>query len=78
MLPTVKRNTNKLNKEETMIVEILRTCENTGVKKGEKYNAMAYKYDPNEKVTLLSRIPDGMEPMCNEYRENVTILEPNK
>lgn len=57
-----------------MKVKILETNERLGVKKGEIYNAQRYPYDPQEKVTLLSRDPDGYEPECNQYVHEVAFL----
>lgn len=59
-----------------MIVEILEDDKRTGVSKGERYKAIRYWLDPQDKVTLLERVPDGWNPNCNEYRHNVKILEP--
>lgn len=64
-----------------MIVEILKTDERIGVKKGQIYEAKRYWLDPNEKVTLLKRLskkdrmPIGKEPNCNEYLCNVKIIQ---
>ena len=58
-----------------MFVEILKTDDHTGVKSGEVYEAERYWLDPQCKVTLLSRIPDGHNPSANEYFENVRIME---
>lgn len=60
-----------------MKVKILKDDERLGVKAGEVYEAEPYWLDPSEKVSLLSRIPDGYEPECNQYREAVEIL-PNE
>ena len=57
-----------------MKVRIKKSCEHTGVKQGEIYKAIRYHLDPMEKVTLLSRVPDGKDPCCNEYLYNVEIL----
>lgn len=59
-----------------MIVEILKSCKHTGVKKGEQYHAIRYWIDPMEKVTLQKRIPDGHDPQCNEYLSNVKRIKP--
>lgn len=50
-----------------MKVKILETDERLGVIAGEIYEAERYRYDPQEKVTLLSREPDGYDPECNQY-----------
>ncbi len=55
-----------------MRVKILKTDNRIGVKKGEIYQATGYKFDP-EKMTLLSRIPDGYDPECNEYKHNLAF-----
>jgi len=57
-----------------MKVKILETNERLGVKKGEIYNAQRYTYDPQSKVTLLSRDPDGYNPLCNQYVNEVAFL----
>lgn len=54
-----------------MRVKILETDERLGIKKGEIYKAERYRYDPHEKVSLLSREPDGHSPMCNQYLHQV-------
>ena len=62
-----------------MIVEILKSCKQTGIRKGQVYKAKRYALDPS-KVTLLKRIKKkdgsemGKDPMCNEYVSNVRIL----
>lgn len=64
-----------------MIVEILKDCELTGVRKGQIYEAIPYWLDPNCKVSLLRRLtkkdrkPIGIEPNCNEYLHNVKVLK---
>ena len=58
-----------------MRVRIKKSCEHTGVKEGEVYEAIPYGIDPGSKVSLLSRVPDGKDPECNEYRYNVEILK---
>lgn len=63
-----------------MIVEILKSDERTGVKKGQIYEAKRYWLGPNSKVTLLRRLtkkdrrPIGKEPNCNEYFHNVKVI----
>lgn len=54
-----------------MKVKILETDKRLGIKKGEIYKAERYRYDPHEKISLLSREPDGYEPMCNQYLSDV-------
>jgi len=56
-----------------MKVKILETSERLGVKKGGIYKAQRYTYDPTEKVTLLSREPDGYDPGCNQYVNEVAF-----
>ena len=58
-----------------MKVKILETNTWLGVKRGEVYEAERYWLDPLEKVTLLSRVPDGYDPMCNLYFHEVKILD---
>lgn len=63
-----------------MIVEILKTDEQTGVKKGQIYEATPYFLEPQGKVTLVRRLtkkdrkPIGKSPDCNEYRNNINII----
>ena len=63
-----------------MIVEILKDCKHTGIKSGQIYRAKTYEIDPS-KVTLLRRLTKkdrreiGKEPMCNEYKCNVRVLD---
>lgn len=58
-----------------MKVRILETNERLGIKKGEIYKAVRYWLDPTEKVTLLKRIPDGYNPECNQYIEEIETLK---
>ena len=58
-----------------MRVKVLKTDNGLGIKAGEIYESEPYRLDPSEKVTLLSRIPDGYDPMCNQYREEIEILK---
>lgn len=63
-----------------MIVEILKSDERIGIKRGQIYEAERYWLDPNDKVTLLrrhtkkDRKPIGKSPDCNEYLCNVRII----
>ena len=57
-----------------MKVKILNDDPNTGVKKGEIYQAQRYPLDET-KVMLLARIPDGYDPECNEYLYNVEVSD---
>lgn len=61
-------------KEKYMKVKILETDERLGVTAGEIYEAKRYFFDPTEKLTLISRIPDGYDPMCNMYTHEVAYL----
>lgn len=54
-------------------VIILEDDERLGVKQGEIYSAQRYHYDPQEKVTLLAREPDGYDPECNQYVDSVAF-----
>ena len=54
-------------------VKILETDERLGITAGEVYKATRYRYDPQEKVTLLAREPDGYDPSCNEYVDSVAF-----
>lgn len=56
-----------------MRVKVLKTDDRLGVTAGEVYQAKRYKYDPQEKVSLLSREPDGYDPECNQYIDNVAF-----
>ena len=38
------------------------------------YVAEQYHLDPHEKCTLLRRLPDMHEPMCNQYWHEVEIM----
>lgn len=53
-----------------MKVRIIKTDERLGVKAGEIYEARRYRYDP-DKVSLIGRVPDGYDPGCNQYLEEV-------
>lgn len=54
-------------------VKILKTDERLGIVAGEIYNAERYRHDI-DKVTLISRIPDGHDPMCNQYMDSVAHM----
>ena len=56
-----------------MRVKILEDDERLGVKHGEIYQAERYRYDPQEKVSLLSREDDGYDPKCNQYIDEVAF-----
>ena len=56
-----------------MRVKILKSCRHTGIKEGETYEAQPYLLDPG-KVILTSRVPDGLDPFCTEYRTNVEVV----
>lgn len=55
------------------IVEVNKTDKSVGVKKGEVYMAEPDDYDEG-KCTLLARIPDGYDPGCNHYWNEVIII----
>lgn len=55
-----------------MKVKVLKTNGRLGIKSGEIYNAKGYD---DSKITLLSRIPDGFDPECNQYRHEVEMLK---
>ena len=55
-----------------MKVKVLKTDERLGIFAGEIYNAAPYHLDPS-KLVLDSRIPDGYQPMCTQYRNEVEI-----
>lgn len=57
-----------------MKVKVLKTDNRLGIIKGETYKATPYYLDPSSKVVLEERIPDGYEPMCTQYRDEVEIL----
>lgn len=54
-----------------MIVRIKEDDPRFDLKAGELYNAERYWLDPNDKVTLLERVSDGWNPMCNCYWHQV-------
>lgn len=58
-------------------VEILHDDDRLGVKAGEQYQAVRYRYD-DEKLTLVSRVPDGYDPCCNMYFHEVKIIPKHK
>ena len=43
------------------------------IKEGEVYEARRYQLDPQEKVTLIGREPDGYDPECNQYINEVAF-----
>ena len=57
-----------------ILVRMKKDDAHIGVKKGEVYVAEPYHMDTSEKCTLLRRLPDMHEPMCNDYWHNVTVL----
>jgi len=57
-----------------MLVQVKESDKRLGVKKGEVYVAEQYHLDPHEKCTLLRRLPDMHEPMCNQYWHEVEIM----
>jgi hypothetical protein len=61
-----------------MIVELLKSEPRFKIKKGQRFYAKPYSLDPSSKVELLSRVSDGFEPNCTEYRTNVKIVSRDK
>lgn len=59
---------------EMILVRIKKTDKRLGIKKDEVYVAQSYSLDPSEKCTLLHRIPDMYDPLCNQYWEEVFVL----
>lgn len=58
-----------------MKVEILETEPEFNLVKGEVYKAIPYWLDPIDKFTLVRRIPDGFNPNCNVYKQQVKVLK---
>ena len=58
-------------KSKEFTVELLKDEPRFKIKKGDRFKAICYWLDPQDKVTLLSRIGDGYDPECNEYWHNV-------
>lgn len=56
------------------IVEVLHDDERLGLTAGEHYVAQLYWLDPGCKVTLLARVGDGWDPLCNQYVQDVLWL----
>lgn len=52
-------------------VRIKKTDDRFGLKAGDIYWAERYCLDPQHKVSLLERIPDGFDPECNQYCSEV-------
>lgn len=50
-----------------MRVVVLEDSDRLGTKRGEVYEAGRYPYEPDCKVSLSRRIPDGYDPCCNHY-----------
>lgn len=55
------------------VVEILHDDERLGLRAGEQYVAQAYVLDP-EKIVLIGRLPDGLNPQCSQYWTEVAWL----
>jgi len=60
-----------------MKIQVKKDDDRLGIKAGETYIAQSYGPD-GEKITLLSRVPDGYNPYCNQYRGEVDILHEAK
>lgn len=56
-----------------MRVKILKDDPRFGIKAGDVFSAERYRYDPQEKVTLLHRDGDGYDPQCNQYISEVAM-----
>ena len=54
-----------------MKIKILETNKRLGVVAGEVYQAKRYHMDPTEKYELLGREPDGHDPECSQYINEV-------
>lgn len=57
-----------------MKVQVFKTNERLGLTEGEIYEAERYWLDPNRKVVLQSRIPDGYNPECTAYFDDIKII----
>jgi hypothetical protein len=57
-----------------LLVKVNKTDKRLKVKKDEIYAAQRYLLDPAEKCTLLHRLPDGYNPMCNQYFTDIEVL----
>ena len=57
-----------------MEVRVIKTDERLGIKEGEIYEAKRYYLDPTEKVTLVRRVPDGYDPSCNQYFDEIEVI----
>jgi len=63
-----------------MIVEIKKTDEHFGIRKGQWYAGESYQIDPS-KITLLYRISKKTlerigkrEVICNQYKSDIKVL----
>lgn len=69
-LQTLKNISNR-----EFFVRVKETDERLGVKKDEVYLAKSYWLDPQSKVTLIRRCPDGYDPSCNLYRHEIEVVQ---
>lgn len=51
--------------------ELLADDERFDLRAGDVLECVPYTYDPHDKLTVLRRVSDGMQPSCNVYRSQV-------
>ena len=56
------------------VIEIKEDCDRRAIKAGEQYYAKPYFLDP-AKWTLLARVGDMHDPLCNVYRYEVKVIK---
>ncbi|KJJ60022.1 hypothetical protein NG01_04385 [Corynebacterium diphtheriae] len=56
------------------LVKLKKSNDRLGIQQGEVYFAPTYFYD-HGKVVLFRRYPDGYDPECTEYKENIEHVE---
>jgi len=71
--PKKLNNTSEI-KDPYFIVVIKKSDAVLGLTEGEVYIATKYDFDPF-KVSLYKRLPDGLDPMCNQYLHEVEIYD---
>lgn len=57
-----------------IIVRFKEDDERFKIKKGDVFTAERHGYEPDCKIVLLNRIPDGFDPSCSAYNHQVEIF----
>ncbi len=61
-------------RQQRKIVELLVDMEEVGLKKGDRLEVTPHWCYPDDKYTVIRRVPDGYDPKCHVYPKHVRVI----